>query len=520
MSSKRSKSTHETEAELREQLREALVQRDEWERKYHQATHAYTALLERVDALLRNRFGRRSERFKDVDDPQRWLFDEALTERGSARTADVVDIAAYRRKRRRQCQFPLSLPRVEVLVPVEDAHRHCGCGAEKVVINHATHERLHYVPPIYEVHVEKREVVACPRRCTGEVRTAAKPAHILPKSKMTEGLLAHIITAKLDDRQPLYHLEKQLQGRFGGGLSRLTMARAVIGTHEALQPLVNLLKDEVIGYDVGAFDATGLRVLKPDVSGTPVYCFRGGPPERAVVVYDYIPFEPGRMLEEWFEGFTGTLHCDAQPLFDRVLSQQAIRASYCNAHARRKFEPIARASQGEGLAVEALRWYKRMYAVERVATRERMTPEQRHALRQSHAKPILEEFKDWLDDGVLAVPPKSSLGKAFHYVVSHWEGLCTYLCDGRIEIDNNLTEQQIKAFVIARKNFLFADTDAGARALCAHFSLLRTAKQHGLEPYRYFLHILREVPHCRGVEDFEALLPWRVGVNALNRHAA
>jgi transposase len=230
--------------------------------------------------------------------------------------------------------------------------------------------------------------------------------------------------------------------------------------------------------------------------------------------------EPARCLEQWFEGFTGTLHCDAQPLFNRLLALQGVRASYCNAHARRHFEPIARASQGEGLAVEALRRYKGLYAVERTATRQRMTPEQRHALRQRHASPLLDEFKAWLDDGVLAVPPKSSLGRAFHYTVSHWDGLCTYLSDGRIQIDNNLTEQRIKAFVIARKNFLFADTDAGARALCTHFSLLRTARQHGHEPYRYFLHILREVPHCRGVEDFEALLPWRLGADVLTRKAA
>ena len=510
----------ETEADLRKQLQDALAQRDEWARKYHQSTAAYTALLERVQALLRDRFGRRSERFKDAEDPQAWLFDEAVPQRELGALGDVVDIAAHRRKRRRQCKFPQSLPRIETVVPVDDAQRHCGCGHEKTVIKHAIHERLHYVPPIYEVHVEKREVVACPRGCVGEIRTAPKPAHILPKVKMTEGLLAHIITAKLDDRQPLYHLEKQFQNRFGGGLSRRTMARAVIATHEALQPLVNLLKDEIINYDVGALDATGLRVLKPGISGTPVYCFRGGPPERSVIVFDYLPVEPARALVHWFDGFAGTLHCDAQPLFDRLLALPAVRASFCNAHARRYFEPIARASQGEGLGVEALRWYKSLYAVERVATRKRMTPEQRHALRQRHAKPIVDEFKAWLDDGVLIVPPKSSLGKAFNYAVSHWDGLCTYLSDGRIEIDNNLAEQQIKAFVIARKNFLFADTDAGARALCTHFSLLRTAKQHGHEPYRYVLHILREVPHCRSVEDFEALLPWRLSVDVLERKAA
>ena len=500
----------ETEATLRQQLQDALAQRDEWARKYHQSAAAYTALLERVQALLRNRFGRRSERFDDADDPQQWLFDESLRAPERPRVPEVIDIGAHQRKRRRSVKLPQSLPRIETVVPVEDAERQCGCGCEKIVINHALHERLHYVPPVYEVHVEKREVVACPKGCAGEVRTAPKPPHILPKTKMTEGLLAHLITAKLDDRQPLYHLEKQIEHRIGGGLTRRTMARAVIACHEALTPLVNLLKDAVIDYDVGALDATGLRVLKPGVAGTPVYCFRGGAPGRSAIVFEYIPTDHSRSLKRWFEGFSGTLHCDADPVFGSLLARPAVRASHCNAHARRNFEPIAQASQGEGLAVEALRWYKRLYAVERKATREKMTPEQRHGLRQRHSRPILDDFKAWTGVVQPMVPPKSALGKAFNYVSSHWEGLCEFLTDGRLEIDNNLTEQQIKPFVIARKNFLFADTPAGARALCTHFSLLRTAKHHGHEPYRYFLYVLRQVPYCTRVEDFEALLPWRL----------
>lgn len=504
----------ETESSLRQQLEDALAQRDEWAQKYHQSAAAYTALLDQVHALLRERFGRRSERFEDADDPQQWLFGEALAQSEVEQAPNVVDIAGHRRRRRRSLKFPDNLPRVETVLPVEKSHRRCGCGADKITINHAIHERLHYVPPVYEVHVEKREVVACPKGCHGEVRTAPKPPHVLPKSKMTEGLLAHLITAKLDDRQPLYHLEKQLQHRAGGGLSRQTMARAVIGCHEALRPLVNLLKDEIIGYDVGALDATGLRVLKAAVSGCPVYCFRGGPPERSAIVYDYNATEHHRFVKQWFEGFSGTLHCDGDPVFEPLLARAEVRPSFCNAHARRNFERVAHASRGEGLALEALRWYKSLYAVERRATRKRMSPEQRYALRQRHAKPILDAFKEWLDEFGPSVPPKSRLGKAFAYARSRWEGLCEYLHDGRLEVDNNRTEQQIKPFVVARKNFLFADTEAGARALCTHYSLLRTARHHGHEPYRYFLRILEAVPHCQSVEDFETLLPWNLSVDA------
>jgi len=153
---------------------------------------------------------------------------------------------------------------------------------------------------------------------------------------------------------------------------------------------------------------------------------------------------------------------------------------------------------------------KVLYRIERQATAQELTPEQRWALRQAHARPLMAQFKDWLESHHPSVLPKSTLGKAFHYALVRWDGFCAYLDDGRIEIDNNLTEQQVKPFVIARKNFLFAHSVAGANALCVHFSLIRTAKQHGLDPYRYYGAILKAVPHCQRVEDYEALLPWNM----------
>jgi len=82
--------------------------------------------------------------------------------------------------------------------------------------------------------------------------------------------------------------------------------------------------------------------------------------------------------------------------------------------------------------------------------------------------------------------------------------------DGRLEADNNLTEQKIKPFVIARKNFLFAASVNGAKALCLHLSLIRTVKRHNLDPYKYYVKVLEAIPHCQSVEDYESLLPWNI----------
>ena len=108
------------------------------------------------------------------------------------------------------------------------------------------------------------------------------------------------------------------------------------------------------------------------------------------------------------------------------------------------------------------------------------------------------------------VLPQSPLGKAIPYCSKRWSGLIRYVEDGRLEIDNNLTEQQIKPLVIARKNFLFCTSVEGAQALCLHFSLIRTAKSHGLDPYRYYVHVLKRIPFCRTVEDYEKLLAWNI----------
>ena len=72
------------------------------------------------------------------------------------------------------------------------------------------------------------------------------------------------------------------------------------------------------------------------------------------------------------------------------------------------------------------------------------------------------------------------------------------------------SEQEIKPFVIARKNFLFCASMEGADALCLHFSFIRTAKLHGLDPYRYYVNVLKSIPHCKTAEDYEKLLPWNI----------
>ena len=152
--------------------------------------------------------------------------------------------------------------------------------------------------------------------------------------------------------------------------------------------------------------------------------------------------------------------------------------------------------------------YGKLYEIERQI--KELPPHAKKAVRQKEAKPILEKLKLYLESKIDRTSKKSNLGKAIAYTLRHWAGLIRYLEDGRLAIDNNHTERIIRQFVMARNNFLFADTVKGAKALCVHFSIIQTAIANGVEPYSYYCRIMERIPYCKSVEDYEDLLPWNI----------
>ena len=479
--------------------------------------HAYHQILFHFKQLQRDKFGRKSERYV-ANYTQPDIFADETEEVGEEeeREDNIIQIDAHRRRKHKTHKFPPELPRREVIIKAEDTV--CKCGLKKQLIRYEITEYLHYVPAVYEVIKQKREVLGCGRGCEGSISTAPNPPKILPKVSVTESVIADIIVTKMDDRQPLYHQEKQLSKRFGIDISRNNLARWFIESGKALQPLINLMKDQVIDYDVASADATSIQVLdEPNREPSQKsywYCIRGGPPEQKVIVYDYNAEQHKNFLTEWFEGFKGYLHVDAQNIFDDLGAKEEVSLVYCNAHSRRKFEPIAKGANSEGLAKHAMYIYRKLFRIERAA--KNMTPAERYSYRLEQSEPILTEYKQWLDTNYPQVLPKSPLGRAMAYNIKHWSGLCRYLQDGRLEFDNNGTEREIKPGVIARKNFLFAYSVPGVYALCIHMSLIRTAIHHGLDAYQYYVALLKQVPYCKTVEDYQALLPWNIKIKKVN----
>jgi transposase len=186
----------------------------------------------------------------------------------------------------------------------------------------------------------------------------------------------------------------------------------------------------------------------------------------------------------------------------------------CWAHVRRKFLDVVKAAgppkdgkSKSGNANQALKYIRKLYKIEKDAKKLGLTNEDLLKERQEKAKPVLEEFKRWLDVKVEEVPPKSLLGKAIGYTLNQWHRLVIYADTFHVTMDNNMAENAIRPFVIGRKNWLFSGTPDGASASAAIYSLLETAKANGLEPYWYFRYLLKKLPKAITEDDHKALLP-------------
>ncbi|MEG1884557.1 MAG: transposase, partial [Clostridia bacterium] len=122
----------------------------------------------------------------------------------------------------------------------------------------------------------------------------------------------------------------------------------------------------------------------------------------------------------------------------------------------------------------------------------KLTPEERYTQRLEREKPVLDALLAWSYTKKAA--PKSALGKAIYYLQEQWPYLMCYLEDGRLELSNNRAERSIKPFVMERKNFLFANTPGGAQGSATIFSLIETAKESDLDPFRYLVWVLSSAP--------------------------
>jgi len=494
------------------------------------------ALTEMLRLLRAQLFGRKSEKLSAEELRQSRLFNEIEAELAKGpelfSNEPEVSVPEHSRKKRGRKPLPDDLPRKEIIHDLSDEEKVCGCGAELVRIGEETAEKLDLIPPQVIVEKHIRPKYAC-KNCEGlhavdgkAIKIAPLEPQILPKSLATPGLLAQLLTGKFCDSLPFYRTERILE-RFGIELSRATMCNWAVKVHERCSRLLELLKAEMLKKPVLHCDETTLQVLnepgKSNTSTSYMWLFRGGTRDGPVVSadppvvwFEYRNSRSGDFLGEFLYGYRGPFVTDGYVGYDAFGAGDGMVHAGCWAHARRPFFELKKIAPDSEAAAHALDTIGKLYKIEREARKLKLDADQTQRLRQQHSRPIVKDFHAWLKQTELETPPKSKLGRAVSYVLGQWSKLEAFLENGHIPIDNNLAENEIRSFVVGRKNWLFSASTAGAAASAALYTLIANAKAAGLEPYWYLRFLFEGLAYARNDDDLWTLLPQNVTPDELD----
>lgn len=491
-------------------------------------------LKERLNKFMRKIFAAKSE--VSSQSQKDMFFNEAEALGAQAQPAaqeedgkdEGIDVPAHKRAKRGRKPLDPALPRTVVRHELPESERVCPHdGSTLKEIGVEPSEQLDIIPQQVRVIRHERVKYACPC-CDGSLRLASKPAQVIPKGLFSEGLLAWVITSKYCDGLPLYR-QAALLGRFGGSdLSRNTMAASVVRVGQAVQPIINLLRDHLLEAPLTYGDETQIQVLKEAGKSAQSKSYMWaqmtqgsgaagtGPPIR---LFAYSPSRSTAAAQILYAGMgaKSVLMTDGYAVYDQIAQAHQLVHLACWAHCRRDFNDALQAlpktaRTADQLAAQFIALIGQLYAVEAKAREHYLKPAELLVQRQLHSVPVLQRIEALLLANIHVVLPGSLLGKALHYMRGQWSKLQLYVTAGEYPIDNNACENSIRPFVIGRKNWLFSDTVAGANASANLYSLMQTCAVNGVDGYKYLRALLVALPKAQTADDYEALLPWNIAL--------
>jgi transposase len=466
------------------------------------------------------RFGASSEQ---THPDQMSLFNEAEAESDPTLEEPTVETITYRRKKQKGQREAMlaNLPVETIEYRLSEEEQSCSCcGHAMHEMSTETRQELKMIPAQMKVVKHVRYVYSC-RQCDQQeentpVVTAKMPKPVYPGSLASPSIMAYIMSQKYVESMPLYRQEQQF-ARLDIQLSRQTMANWMIHSAQTwLKPLYQLMHQHLCAQEVLHADETTLQVLREPGRAAQttsyMWLFRTGYEGPPNILYEYRPTRGGEHPRNFLAGFKGYLHVDGYPGYHKVKDVTLVG---CWSHARRGFTDVLKALPSSNqntpsVAQEGLDFCNRLFVVERKI--KNASTEERYNVRVKESRPILDAFSAWLRYQKPRVLPKSGLGKAINYCQNQWFKLEAFMLDGRrLELDNNRSERSIKPFVIGRKNFMFSNTPRGAESSAIIYSIIETAKENGLHPFKYLMYLFEQLPQLDEIKDLEALdpfLPW------------
>ena len=471
-------------------------------------------------------FGASSEK-SEYDFNQLNLFNETeLVADANTAEPELVEVEKHFRKRTRLTtdKLPDDLPVEIVEHKLPPSEQFCPeCDGALHVMGKEVRRELKLIPAKAVIVEHVKYVYAC-RDCERDsygvpIVKAPMDEPVIKGSFASPEAVAHIMHQKFVLGVPLYRQEQEWT-RQGILLSRQTMSNWLLRCSENyLEPVYVALKEIMLEYSSSLHaDETTLQVLREPgktaqaksymwLYRTSRYNRHGSQIDSPIVLCDYQPDRKALRPREFLAGWQGYLHTDGYAGYHTLPEEIVIVG--CWAHARRKFvealKGMPEKDRQDSGALVGKRYCDKLFAIEQDLSD--LSPADRYLKRQEQAKPVLDEFRSWLQRQRLV---KNAFGRAVHYTLDQWRYLEHYLLDGQLEISNNRAERSIKPFVIDRKNFLFANTPRGAKASAAMFSVIETAKECGLDSYAYLTHVFKNAPNLdlRNPNHLDILMPY------------
>ena len=410
------------------------------------------------------------------------------------------------------------------------------CGGPLHEIRPEIRTELEVIPAKVIVHKYESMIYGC-RGCEKDqtssiIKAPGAPEAIIKGSMVSASLLSDIMVKKYVDATPLYRQEQDYK-RKGIPITRNNMAHWVIrGSDDWLQLMYDRLQELLLAKDVIHMDETTLEVLsephRPATCNSYMWVVSTSAcdADKPIALYHYTETRASYHARAFLGNYQGFVHVDGYAGYDSLLKESKdgqppmnIILVACMAHVRRKYKEALKAVKPEDYrytaANQGLLYIKEMFRIEGELSAissegKNIFYKNRYEERLRRLKPIMDDFFAWAKAESPKVLPKCSYGIAINYTLKQEEKLRNVLLDGRLELTNNRAERTVKPFIIGRKNWLFTNTPAGAKASATVYSIIETAKQNELNPFEYIKYLFKQLPKINlcDLEELDQLLPW------------
>jgi transposase len=434
-----------------------------------QKENAY--LKQELATLKKLIFGAKSEKFKNNNESsQLHLFVEDTLQQEDDPVTETIKYKRNKRSHPGRNKLPEHLPVEEVVIePKEDTTGLKKIGeevTETLKYTKASLVKVRTIRPKYEKPDQEGVIIA------------PMPARALHKSIAEPSLISHILVSKFVDHLPFYRQIKRFKRDYDWQLSSSTINDWFATCCTLLKPVYDQMVDQIKTTNYLQVDESPIKVLESEKEkqSHQGYQWVYHSPQDKIVVFHYRKGRGMHGPKEFLTNYKGYLQCDGYKVYDKIGQSSDIDLVGCLAHARRYFH---QAQDNDRVRSEkALDIFQSIYQGERKWKNGEITQEQRKEKIGDH----LKDLKQWCEEEVYKVLPKSSIGKAIGYYLKQYPKLEKVVEKEFIQIDNNLIENKIRPLALGRKNYLFAGNHQSAQRIAMMYSFFATCIAKGKNP--------------------------------------